>query len=125
MCLASGCEVGVFQWIVRVPDFDSAILSAGGDQVVRLWDAATGKAIRSFTGHQGAVTAAAFSPDGKRFVSGGTDRLVKVWDVTGGKELFSMEGHKGVITAVAWSPDGKRICSGSADQSTLTANVCR
>ena len=34
--------------------------------------------------HGGSVTAAAYSPDGKRLVSIGRDRLVKVWDPANG-----------------------------------------
>ena len=38
------------------------ILSCGGDKVVKLWDAGSGDLIRTYKGHTGTVTSAAFSP---------------------------------------------------------------
>ena len=38
---------------------------------IHLWDADTGKLIRSLTGHTGRVESLAFSPDGKIWATGG------------------------------------------------------
>src|SRR5579871_1020171 len=44
---------------------DSKVLaSASGDKAVRLWDAATGRALQKLEGHTSWVYAVAFSPDG-------------------------------------------------------------
>jgi WD40 repeat protein len=60
------------------------VLSAGNhDQTVKLWDVATGKELRSFTGHVGPVHAVAMSPDGRTALSGAYDRVLKLWDLTG------------------------------------------
>ena len=79
--------------------------------------------MRTFTGHTRAVTAAAFSPDGKRIVSGGADWLIKIWDTDKGKELKSIAGHQAVVGSVAWSPDGKHIASGSGDHTIKLWNA--
>jgi WD40 repeat protein len=43
---------------------DSRYIASGGyDGTVRLWEASTGKEIRSYVGHKDTVTAVAFSPD--------------------------------------------------------------
>jgi WD40 repeat protein/uncharacterized caspase-like protein len=52
-----------------------------------LWSLETGWTIRTFSGHQGDVTAVAETPDGKRFVSGSEDGTVRIWDLASGREL--------------------------------------
>jgi WD40 repeat protein len=87
-----------------------------------VWDAATGKALLTLTGHPNQVNTVAFSPDGKRIVSAGRGREllgpgeVKVWDAGTGQDLFTLRGHKSWVGGVAFSPDGKRIVSASGDR---------
>jgi eukaryotic-like serine/threonine-protein kinase len=87
------------------------IASAGGDQTVRIWDAASGLEIHTLKGHTGGVWGVAFSPDGSRIASAG-DQTVRVWDVASGHEIHTLKGHTGHVWSVAFSPDGARIASG-------------
>ena len=49
---------------------------------VKIWDSRTGK-VRAFeTGHKGAITALALSPDGARLATGSADQTGKLWDLT-------------------------------------------
>jgi WD40 repeat protein len=50
---------------------------------ILLYETQTGKRVRQFTGHAGAVTCLAFSPDGQRLASGGMDRDIHIWDLNG------------------------------------------
>src|SRR5437870_4917592 len=43
--------------------------SERADQAIKLWDAATGKELRTLKGSKGAVQSVAFSPDGKMLAS--------------------------------------------------------
>jgi WD40 repeat protein len=65
-----------------LPDGKS-VVSAGADGVVRVWDAATGAAVRQHDWGIGKVCAAAVSPDGTLCAAGGENGKIVVWDVDG------------------------------------------
>src|SRR5262249_44638487 len=62
---------------------DGKTLALGGD-TVQLWDVATGRDIRPFAGHEGAVAAAALAPDGKGVFLAGDDPVIRLWDAATG-----------------------------------------
>jgi len=64
--------------------------------------------------HDLAVSAAAFSPDGRWVVSGSWDNTARVWEAATGREVARLT-HDGYVTAAAFSRDGRWVVSGSAD----------
>ncbi len=67
-------------------------------------------------GHNGAVTALAFSPDGRWLATGSDDTIVRLWKV--GQEIADpilLKGHSQAIIGLAFSPDGSRVVSASKD----------
>ncbi len=109
--LATGVE-GAEQRSVAVSP-DGKTIASGGNDSIRLWDAATGKETRSIPSPQ--VNTLAFSPDGKSLVAGTQDGPVKVYDTATGAERASLEAHERPVLGVAISPDGRWIASGSMD----------
>ncbi len=93
------------------------------DRLARLWDVATGKEIRQFTGHTDSVVSVAFSPDGKFLLTGGKDATARLWDVTTGKELRQFTGHAAAVRSAAFSPDATMIVTGSEDMTARLWDV--
>jgi WD40 repeat protein/tRNA A-37 threonylcarbamoyl transferase component Bud32 len=101
---------------VAVSPDGTRFASAGADRTVKVWDAATGKALCTLQGHQDAVFSVAFAPDGKRLASGSADKTVRVWDARTGEALLTLEGHENKVFCVGFSPDGTRLASAGADK---------
>ncbi|MGH9775002.1 MAG: toll/interleukin-1 receptor domain-containing protein [Candidatus Acidiferrales bacterium] len=80
---------------------------------IKLWNLATGKVLRTFSGHT--ALSLAFSPDGRWLASGSGDKTIKLLDVATGKVLRTFSGHTDWVHSVAFSPDGRWLASGSAD----------
>jgi hypothetical protein len=66
------------------------------------------------TAHDGAVSAVAFSPDGKWIASGTFGNTARVWEAATGTEVARLT-HDDYVAAVAFSPDVKWVVSGSWD----------
>ena len=106
--------------------------SGGSDRRVTLRDSATGKVLRTLSGHRGPILALAFSPDGKALATG--DMIlegrsessggrvgwrevageVRLWDVATGQPIRTFAGQRNGLGAVAISPDGSKVAGGTA-----------
>jgi WD40 repeat protein len=68
---------------------------------VRIWNADTGAAVRTLSGHTDWVYALAVSPDGNQIASGSWNGEVKVWKVADGTLVKAFNGSPGLQPATA------------------------
>ncbi len=83
------------------------------DQILKIWDVASCREIRTLSGHRNSVTGVDFSPDGKWLATANLDRTVRLWDVATWKELRELAGPVGFMS-VRFSPDGRSLAAASA-----------
>ena len=68
------------------------LISGCGDNLIKLWDVAGGKEIKTFSGHVGWVNSVSFSPDDKYIISGSFDGTTRYWSIADGKEIARFIG---------------------------------
>ncbi len=67
--------------------------------------------------HDGQVSAAVFSPDGKTVLTGSSDATARLWSADSGAPIGEPMRHRSFVLAVAFSPDGQTVLTGSIDGS--------
>ncbi len=94
-----------------------ATSNAGGESMVQLWDAESGRLVRTLRGAEQYIPNITFSPDGSQLVgSAGGGSAIHLWEVASGRLLKSLMGHTLQPYGVAYSPDGKWLASTAADR---------
>jgi WD40 repeat protein/serine/threonine protein kinase len=88
------------------------VLTAGEDQVARVWDVATGEPVGQAMGHQDTLLRATFSPDGRRVLTASDDGTARVWDAATGQPVTAPLRHDKPLRAASFSPDGRRVVTG-------------
>jgi WD40 repeat protein/serine/threonine protein kinase len=95
---------------------DGRLLVSLSSHAVKVWDAATGEALRTL-GPVGGLNryGLAFSPNGRHVAVTTHHPAVTIWDVTTGENVLTFLGHTSVVKNVAFSPDGTLVASGAGD----------
>jgi WD domain, G-beta repeat len=107
---------GTMVYTIVVTKDGKYAISGARDKEIRVWEVATGKQIRTMTGHTEQVYQVALSPDEKQVLSASYDRTVRVWDFATGRELKKFEGHTDGVQGVCYAPDGRTAYSASWDK---------
>ena len=83
---------------------------------INLWDAVTGKRLRTLAGHTQWVGCLGFSPDSRTLVSASDDRTIRVWDAITGEEECVIDGSGKEVVYLEFLPDNDRfVTSHSGD----------
>jgi WD40 repeat protein len=92
------------------------VVTASWDKTLIVWDAQTGKELRTFTGHTGEVYPVAFDPKSRLVLSGDATGTAILWNADTGELLRKLQGHTKTVQAVAFSRDGKTLATAAWDQ---------
>ncbi|HPF37710.1 MAG TPA: protein kinase [Phycisphaerae bacterium] len=80
-------------WDIAFTPDATRIMTAGDDQVIRVWDAVTMDEIVQLRGHKSYVWSLVFSANGDRLISGSGDGTVRVWDTLSVRDRFGGRGR--------------------------------
>jgi len=86
---------------------------------IYLWDSKTGEKLRTLEGHEGAISAVAFSPDGNFFASGGRDKRINIWNTSNWQIDRTLVGHSEAITDIAFNANCNILISSSLNEKTV------
>jgi WD40 repeat protein len=91
-------------------------LAAIGEEsgAIQIFDLATGKIIRTLTGHDAPVMGVAYTPDGKRLLTGSRDQTVRLWSVADGQTMISLKAPS-AVNAIAVVAEGKQMAAAGED----------
>jgi WD40 repeat protein len=83
---------------------------------VKIWDAGTGEALHTLSGHQDMVTQAYWSPDEELIATASADGSVIVWEADTGNARYTFPGgfETEVFSLGSWSPSGDRFATRGA-----------
>lgn len=90
---------------------------------VFMWSVQTGKLLDVLTGHEGPISALAFSPTGNQLASASWDKSIRIWNVFGRSRAVEPFQLGSEVLALAFKPDGREIAATSLDGQVMFWDV--
>ncbi len=91
------------------------VVSGSSDGTLRVWNAATGKTVRTIDADKLGVFSITVSPDAKRIAAGGKAGTVREFETRTGKPIHERTGHRGWVRGLHYTSDGGRLLSCADD----------
>jgi WD40 repeat protein len=94
-----------FRLVAVSPDGKKVAAGSTEAPLLRIWEKATGKPIRTIREHADALTSLVFSADSKRLLSSSLDGSARIWDVSSSKgpaQLARFQIGKDAVTAASF-----------------------
>ncbi len=111
------------EWLTFSPD-DKLIATGSSRGFVTLWDAATGKSLRTMRG-PGFSARGLFSPDGRLIAVSFFGGRVKLWNTASGEPASSFQGEGPAMFVEAFSPEGDRLVTKSIENQMTSDQTLR
>jgi WD40 repeat protein/predicted Ser/Thr protein kinase len=93
----------------------ATLATAGSANSVDLWEADSGKLLRTLV-TDNSVWSLAFSPDGGHLITAGWTSEALVWDLNSNLPPGKLSGHVRNVWSATYSPDGSTVATTSSDQ---------
>ena len=90
---------------------NNKIVSGSDDNTLKVWNASTGRCLRTLVGHTGGVWSSQM--EGNTIISGSTDRSLKVWNAETGECVHTLYGHTSTVRCMHLH--NNLVVSGSRD----------
>ncbi|KAF8503896.1 WD40 repeat-like protein [Hysterangium stoloniferum] len=105
------------QFSALAVDPSGEVVAAGSTDSfeVFMWSVQTGKLLDILTGHEGPISALAFSPTGNLLASSSWDRTVRLWSVFGRSRAVEPFSLNSDVLALAFRPDGHELAASTLD----------
>ena len=111
-------------WSVAYSPDNQLIAAGGGDSLIRIYTADSGRLVRTLSGSRGMVVGVEFDPRYPRILaSTSQDWIVRLWNVEDGTVVDSLEGHSDAVWHARFSPDGNRLVTAGADAKSVVWDV--
>jgi len=88
------------------------VVSAGFDEIVRIWDNETGELLQKLEGHKHQIRIICSSPDGQLIASACDDQTIRLWNAVHGTIVNVLKEHS---FSLAFSADSKTLLSGNSN----------
>jgi WD40 repeat protein len=100
-------------------DGEECVITKSTSTSIELMAFPSGKALKTFEGHERAVSCLVLTTDDKYMASGGYDGWVLLWSIETGALLHKFVEFGASVHSVAFSPDGRYIAAGLSDYKTV------
>lgn len=92
------------------------VLSCSRDKLLKLWDAAIGVCVFTFTGHDNWIRAIGVHPEGKYIYSVSDDKSLRVWDLRHRRCTKSIQAHSHFCSCIAVHKSAQFVATSGNDK---------